>query len=140
MLRMGTSQKVTHLLKKISSDGDEVVSFEELLGCAIGDGALDQFVEFYTKLEEDGKLNDEQADLVKVTRSQSHNDALHMAYAWLISQRQGATFRAWDKDQSGKLSKREFFSVPWRPGGLRVMKSLNKAMTDAKITLLYAAA
>ena len=27
-----------------------------------------------------------------------------------------ATFRAWDMDQSGKLSKREFFSAPRRKG------------------------
>lgn len=88
-----TTQRVTALLKKISYDGDDVVTFDE-------------FVQFYTKFEEEGRMNDEQADLVK------------------------ATFRAWDMDQSGKLSKREFFSV---------MKSLNRSMTDTKITLLYTA-
>ncbi|CAJ1367768.1 unnamed protein product [Effrenium voratum] len=85
-----TPQKVSSLLKKMSTDGDEMVSFEE-------------FVEFYTHFEEG---DDQHSDMIK------------------------ATFRAWDTDRSGKLSRKEFFSV---------MKSLNKSMTDAKITLLYTA-
>ncbi|CAE7599404.1 cal-1 [Symbiodinium sp. CCMP2456] len=83
-----TTQKVTSLMKKMSTDGDDIVSFEE-------------FVEFYTSEE---SAND--ADIVK------------------------ATFRAWDKDGNGKLSKREFWGV---------MKTLNCGMTDAKIQLLYSA-
>mmetsp|Transcript_18132 Transcript_18132/g.42443 ORF Transcript_18132/g.42443 Transcript_18132/m.42443 type:complete len:177 (+) Transcript_18132:80-610(+) len=83
-----TTQKVAKLLKRMSTDGDDVVSFEE-------------FVEFYTREE---AAND--ADIVK------------------------ATFRAWDKDGNGKLSKREFFGV---------MKGLNSKLSDAKIQLLYSA-
>ena len=47
-----------------------------------------RFVQFYTTEEE----SEDQSDIVK------------------------ATFRAWDIDRNGKLSKREFFSVPrkWR--------------------------
>lgn len=43
-----------------------------------------RFVQFYTTEEE----SEDQSDIVK------------------------ATFRAWDIDRNGKLSKREFFSVP----------------------------
>eukprot|EP00434_Breviolum_minutum_P010610 symbB.v1.2.009359.t1/scaffold561.1/size520142/27 len=49
-----TTSRVTNLLKKISSAGAELVSFEE-------------FVHFYTISEEEDKLNDEQSDLVKAT-------------------------------------------------------------------------
>ncbi|CAE7257128.1 cal-1, partial [Symbiodinium pilosum] len=62
-----TTQKVAALLKQMSTDGDDIVSFEE-------------FVAFYTREE-----TSSDADIVK------------------------ATFRAWDKDGNGKLSKREFF-------------------------------
>ncbi|CAK9093831.1 Calmodulin-4 (Calcium-binding protein Dd112) [Durusdinium trenchii] len=50
-----TTQRVTALLKKISTDGNDEVSFEE-------------FVEFYTKYQEQGsQMSDDQADVVKAT-------------------------------------------------------------------------
>eukprot|EP00931_Biecheleriopsis_adriatica_P101640 TRINITY_DN76737_c0_g1_i1.p1 TRINITY_DN76737_c0_g1~~TRINITY_DN76737_c0_g1_i1.p1 ORF type:complete len:199 (+),score=42.04 TRINITY_DN76737_c0_g1_i1:65-598(+) len=41
-----------------------------------------------------------------------------------------ATFRTWDKDRNGKLSKKEFFNV---------MRALMPGMTDSKIQILYGA-